>query len=179
MPGYNRNDYEDVDTRLHKFWEAYPNGRIHTELVYQDEKRFIVKAYAYRDYQDEAPSSTGYAEEWVGSSNVNKTSALENGETSAVGRALANFGLSPKGKRPSREEMDKAERQAQDKPAKETMTAEQHAALLDAMIAAPKMGALDQLAKRAAEFDMTDEQRAVLRDAYLESKHNFTEAVDA
>jgi hypothetical protein len=39
---------------------------------------------------------------------VNKTSALENGETSAIGRALANAGYAPKGKRPSREEMSKA-----------------------------------------------------------------------
>jgi len=51
--------------------------------------------------------SAGYAEETVTSRGVNQTSALENCETSAIGRALANAGYAPKGKRPSREEMTK------------------------------------------------------------------------
>jgi hypothetical protein len=57
--------------------------------------------------------STGWAEEIVGNSPVNKTSALENCETSAVGRALANFGFqgkNPSATRPSRNEMEKVER---------------------------------------------------------------------
>ena len=60
---------------------------------------------------DAAPAATGYAHESVTSRGVNLTSALENCETSAIGRALANLGYAPKGKRPSREEMAKANRQ--------------------------------------------------------------------
>jgi hypothetical protein len=54
--------------------------------------------------------ASGYAEEIVGASPVNRTSALENGETSAIGRALANCGFASEGKRPSRSEMEKVER---------------------------------------------------------------------
>lgn len=168
MPAWNPNDYETVDDRLHKFWDAYPTGRIETELVAYSDTQFIVKAYAYRDTDDAAPTSTGYAEERVGSSPVNKTSALENAETSAVGRALANMGLSPKGARPSREEMGKTERTA-----KTTMTAEQHEAMNDAMRAAPDLASLDTLGQGAKRYEMTDLQRGILRDTYVARKREI------
>jgi hypothetical protein len=53
------------------------------------------------------PWTTGLAEETVQGRGVNATSALENCETSAIGRALANAGYATKGKRASREEMSK------------------------------------------------------------------------
>jgi hypothetical protein len=58
--------------------------------------------------------ATGYAEEVRGAGNVNRTSHVENCETSAVGRALANAGMAGTdvNKRPSREEMSKVERTA-------------------------------------------------------------------
>lgn len=56
--------------------------------------------------------ATGYAEETRGAGNVNRTSHVENCETSAIGRALANAGYagSDMTKRPSREEMSKVNR---------------------------------------------------------------------
>ena len=56
--------------------------------------------------------ATGYAEEVRGAGNVNRTSHVENCETSAIGRALANCGMagSDMSKRPSREEMSKVQR---------------------------------------------------------------------
>jgi hypothetical protein len=96
-----------VEVRLEKFIKDYPAFRIATELEVVEATRYIVKAYLFKDASDGVAWATGYAEETVTSRGVNQTSALENCETSAIGRALANAGYAPKGKRPSREEMSK------------------------------------------------------------------------
>jgi hypothetical protein len=101
-------NYETVDERIHKFHATYSEGRILTELIAYSDTQFIVKAMAY---VGDVLRATGLAEERVGSSYINKTSALENCETSAIGRCLANLGLSAKGNRPSDIEMSKADRQ--------------------------------------------------------------------
>jgi hypothetical protein len=127
MAHFNLNDYETVDARIHRFYEKYPNGRIITDLVETrlneigQPVQFIFKAEAYRDLSDPVPSATGYAEEILGSNPVNRTSALENAETSSIGRCLANLSFSPKGARPSQEEMQKAERTKSTAP-KKTLT---------------------------------------------------------
>ena len=115
MPGFNLDDYEPVADRIERFWKDHPTGSILTDLTYHDEKRFIVKATVWvaraldpEKWGDLPPSATGYAEEIIGSTNVNRTSALENCETSAIGRALANLGYAVKN-RASREEMEKVQ----------------------------------------------------------------------
>jgi hypothetical protein len=104
---FNLADYEPVEVRLEKFIKDYPAFRIATELEVVEATRYIVKAYLFKNAEDGVAWATGYAEETVTSRGVNQTSALENCETSAIGRALANAGYAPKGKRPSREEMSK------------------------------------------------------------------------
>ena len=104
---FNLQDYETVEERLIKFWKDHPDGRIDTRLVEASATRFIVQAYIYRTEADQHPWSSGLAEETVQGRGVNATSALENCETSAIGRALASAGYATKGKRPSREEMAK------------------------------------------------------------------------
>ena len=104
---FNLADYEPVEVRLEKFIKDYPDFRISTELEVVETSRYIVKAYLFKTSQDSIAWATGYAEETVSTRGVNQTSALENCETSAIGRALANAGYAPKGKRPSREEMSK------------------------------------------------------------------------
>ena len=104
---FNLADYEPVEVRLEKFIKDYPAFRISTELEVVEAARYIVKAYLFKDASDSVAWATGYAEETVTARGVNQTSALENCETSAIGRALANAGYAPKGKRPSREEMSK------------------------------------------------------------------------
>ena len=104
---FNLADYEPVEVRLEKFIKDYPAFRISTELEVVEATRYIVKAYLFKDSQDSVAWATGYAEETVTTRGVNQTSALENCETSAIGRALAYAGYAPKGKRPSREEMSK------------------------------------------------------------------------
>jgi hypothetical protein len=108
--GFDLSNYEPVEKRIDRFYAEYKSGRIVTELVAHSDQMFIVKAFAYRDAADERPASTGFAEERVGSNPVNRQSALENCETSAIGRCLANLNFAPKGARPSLEEMTKTDR---------------------------------------------------------------------
>ena len=104
---FNLADYETVEERLIKFWKDYPDGRIETELIEATATRFIIKASIFRTEVDIKAWTTGLAYELVTDRGVNSTSALENGETSAIGRALANANYAAKGKRASREEMTK------------------------------------------------------------------------
>lgn len=101
-------DYIEVNVRVEKFYERFPNGRIVTELVSWSEGVVVMKAYAYRDLNDNVPSATGHAYEKEGSTYINKTSALENCETSAVGRALAMLGFEIKKSIASKEEVKNA-----------------------------------------------------------------------
>ena len=118
---FNLEDYETVEERLTKFWKEHEDGRIYTEIIEHTLQRFIVKASIYRTEVDAHPWTTGFAEETVSTRGVNSTSALENCETSAIGRALANANYASKGKRPSRQEMAKVN-QAQPKPFAEKLS---------------------------------------------------------
>ena len=118
---FNLEDYETVEERLAKFWKEHEDGRVFTEIIEHTLQRFIVKASIYRTEVDAYPWTTGFAEETVSTRGVNSTSALENCETSAIGRALANANYASKGKRPSRQEMAKVN-QAQPKPFAEKLS---------------------------------------------------------
>jgi hypothetical protein len=110
---FNLANYETVDERLEKFWKAYPDGRIATEIELISDDRCIVKAYIYKTFLDGVAFATGIAEERSSDRGVNSTSFVENCESSAIGRALHTGGISKHsdGKpRPSREEMAKVER---------------------------------------------------------------------
>jgi len=117
---FDLSQYETVDQRLEKFWAKYPDGVILTELVAYKDDRYIFKASVYKTYADPLPFATGFAEETVSGRGVNATSACENAESSAIGRALHTGGISKhsEGKpRPSAEEMAKVKIKAEaDKP---------------------------------------------------------------
>jgi len=104
---FNLQDYETVESRLEKWWKDYPDGRVATKLEQASDTRYIVSAELYKTEADAKPCATGLASESISDRGVNSTSALENCETSAIGRALANAGYAAKGKRASREEMNK------------------------------------------------------------------------
>jgi hypothetical protein len=108
---FDLSNYETVESRLARFWESHPEGRVRTQMLNYtgDACVFYAELFAYRD--DTNPVSTGWAEEIKTDRGVNATSFVENCETSAIGRACANYVFATQGKRPSREEMQKVERQ--------------------------------------------------------------------
>jgi len=84
-------EYATIASRVGIFRKYFPAYSIITEIVTDDEQRVIIKA-SILDEKDKI-ISTGYAEEIRGQGLINTTSAIENAETSAIGRALAAFGL--------------------------------------------------------------------------------------
>jgi hypothetical protein len=86
-------DYVEVNKRLKAFWELCPEGRIWTDIVSIQDGVCIIKAFVYEDKNDEKPRATGTAYEKENSTFINKTSYIENCETSAIGRALGNAGI--------------------------------------------------------------------------------------
>jgi len=104
-------DYVEVNVRVEKFWEKYPDGRIETEIISWENGVIVMKASIYKNLTDNIPSANGFAYEKEGSTFINKTSALENCETSAVGRALALMGFEIKKSIASKEEVENAKLQ--------------------------------------------------------------------
>lgn len=105
---FDLSQYATVEERLTQFWNDHPDGAIITEIAHREENIIVFKAYIYFERGGDLVS-TGFAEETRDSSPVNKVSMTENAETSSIGRGLANANYAMK-KRPSREEMQKAQR---------------------------------------------------------------------
>ena len=110
--GFDLSNYETVEQRLVRWWSAYPNGRVYTCMMNYTGDACVFYAELYADKDDKVPVATGYAEEVKSDRGVNATSFVENCETSAIGRAIANCPLQApvSGPRPSRNEMQKVER---------------------------------------------------------------------
>jgi hypothetical protein len=111
--GYDLERYAPVARRITLFYERYPAGRIITTLVERDARAVIFRARIYRTAEDTSPAATGWALEREGDGDVNAVACLENTETSAIGRALANLGFTASAERPSREEMVRVARARQ------------------------------------------------------------------
>ena len=162
---FNPADYAEVAERLPLFWKDCPRGRIITELIVDDGTRIVMRAELYADIGDTVPTTTGFAEEVRNSSMVNKTSALENCETSAVGRCLANYQFQGSKKRASLEEMVKVYRQGEQ-------------AVGDAPAAAPRSASLG-----SSSEGPTPKQLAMLRAKNYEgqapsTKREASEIID-
>jgi hypothetical protein len=107
---FNSDQYATVAERIELFYARYPDGRINTELVARNGGEITFKALVYRSAAETLAAATGWASEREGDGDINAVACLENTETSAVGRALANLGFTASTKRPSREEMEKVAR---------------------------------------------------------------------
>jgi hypothetical protein len=148
-------DYITVAERIEKFYERYPEGRIITHIIEHDAERgfILLRAEIYRNADDALPASTGHAYELKSEGYVQRTSYIEVGETSAVGRALAMAGFEVRRGIASREEMEKAAK----------MTRETNATREQAKAPAPPAAAQPASAppEKAAKPDQpaTDEQK--------------------
>lgn len=160
---FDLSAYETVAERLQRALKDHPDLRIITEIVdiardpqTQRPLQYIVRASLF--YGD-VLKAVDFAEEVVGSSHINKTSALENASTSAAGRALSlagYMGTDPNTKkpvRPTRQDMEKADRVTQAPKAPEPQITD--AQLLEATTAislADTAGSLEQLKAIYNEF---------------------------
>lgn len=84
-------EYKTVALRVAEFKEQYPEWSLVTELVSADDETVVMKAMVLDENQ--RVRGTGYAEEKRAASKINRTSAMENAETSAIGRSLAACGF--------------------------------------------------------------------------------------
>lgn len=83
--------YTQVSTRINIFRKYFPTASIETLITYNDDIRVIIQT---KISLNDKVIATGYAEEVRGDGNyINQTSAVENCETSSIGRALSNLGL--------------------------------------------------------------------------------------
>ena len=106
---FNPAEYALVADRITAFYAEHPTGRIITKLISRD-RDVVFRAAVYRSSDDRAPAATGWASEREGTGEINMHACLDNTETSAIVRALANLGFTASLKRPSREEMQKVNR---------------------------------------------------------------------
>ena len=106
------DNYVTVAERIAAFYQTYPSGRICTHILEHNEETgfILIRAEVFRSTDDAQPSATGHAFEVRGDSYVNKTSYIENAETSSVGRALALLGFEVRRGVASREEIEKVAR---------------------------------------------------------------------
>lgn len=112
---FNLDEYTPVSERIKQFWIDHPNGAIHSELVFDDGTRCVIKTTLWRDKNDTQPTTIDYAEELLTDRGVNSTSRIENCATSSQGRSLAAAGYlgADWTKKPSREEMQKVVRRTE------------------------------------------------------------------
>ena len=186
MAKFNLDNYETVEDRLKKYWEENPYGKIETEVVHitDDGSCVTIKASVYihamTDVGDHTLilKTTGIAQETKGQGGfANADAWMENCETSAIGRALANWKYQGSTKpRPSKEEMSKV--QVEKKPVKKPTKQEQAAMekVVDEMVAQPTntTGDVGKQLNQLLEAMIPDEalRQTIKQNAYKELVNN-------
>lgn len=127
-------EYVTVAERVKAFHEMYPNGSIKTELLSTPEaSRIVFRCAVTPDEENATRVFTGYASESIGDGFINKTSAMENAETSAVGRSLGFAGLGVTDSIASVDEITKATNNASGNPGLNRPTDEHRRTIADLM----------------------------------------------
>jgi hypothetical protein len=104
------SDYAPVVERIALFYERFPEGRIISTLISKTDVEIVFRSDIFRTSTDDRVAATGWAAEQIGDGEINTVACLENTETSAIGRALANLGFTGSRFRASYEEMVKVAR---------------------------------------------------------------------
>lgn len=180
MAKFNLDNYETVEDRLKKFWKENPDARINTEIAHitEDGTCVTIRAEVFKQEEDARPVATGIAQETKGQGGfANADAWMENCETSAIGRALANWKYQGSDKaRPSREEMSKV--QVEKKPVKKPTKQEQKAMdkVVDEMVAEPTntTGDVGKQLNQLLEAMIPDEalRQTIKQNAYKELVNN-------
>ena len=182
MAKFNLDNYETVEDRLKKYWEDNPQGRICTDVVHitDDGTCVTIKAEIFVWQEDVGLYcvATGIAQETKGQGGfANADAWMENCETSAIGRALANWKYQGSTKpRPSREEMSKV--QVEKKPVKKTTKQEQAAMdkVVEEMVVEPTntTGDVGKQLNQLLAAMITDEslRQTIKQNAYKELTDN-------
>ena len=180
MAKFNLDNYETVEDRLKVFWKDNPNARINTEIAHitEDGTCVTIRAEVFKQEEDARPVATGIAQETKGQGGfANADAWMENCETSAIGRALANWKYQGSTKpRPSREEMSKV--QVEKKPVKKPTKQEEAAMekVVDEMVAEPTntTGDVGKQLNQLLEAMIPDEslRQTIKQNAYKELVNN-------
>ena len=179
-------DYVEVADRIRAWYEAYPNGRIVTEIVQITDKVVVVKASAYRgETPDEQPAGVGHSSMNIpGSTPYTRGSELENTETSAAGRALVMAGLPSKkvasgdeiraksgGAAPKADPLVAAAKNIFD-----DVEIKESPVVLDwlsAIDGANDAAELQRVGQEIASLDLSDNERGVLQSAWKNKRAKF------
>tara|TARA_R100000781_G_scaffold64174_1_gene40583 strand:- start:1156 stop:1815 length:660 start_codon:yes stop_codon:yes gene_type:complete len=164
-------NYVEVNERIKYFRENYKGWSLISELIDLTENRCVIKA-SITDEKDKV-IATGIAYEVMGSSYINKTSFIENCETSAWGRALGNLGIGIDTSIASAFEVNNAIIQQETKPkTKEKLNDSKY----QAMIVALGNGKVDVVKERMNNYKLTKKQKENLNKLIKENIKEINEA---
>ena len=155
--------YVEVNERLKYFRSNYPNHSLTSQITHIDSEMVVVKSDIINE--NGKVLATGHAHEEKSASFINKTSYVENCETSAWGRALANFGIGIDESVASANEVDIAIKKQNSKSSKKKVTVD----IYQAMLKSIKEGNKDLVTEHMNKYDMTKAQKDGITKAINES----------
>ena len=152
-------EYVEVNERIKHFRSNYKDWALSTTILELDNNRCVIQATVFNE--NDRIISTGIAYEVEGSSFINKTSFIENCETSAIGRALGNLGIGIDTSVASYEEVANAIKQQSVPKTKEALTEDKFNAMLKAL----NDGKIDLVKSKIDNYTLLPHQETALKAA--------------
>ena len=152
-------EYVEVNERIKHFRSNYKDWALSTTILELDNNRCVIQATVFNE--NDRIISTGIAYEVEGSSFINKTSFIENCETSAIGRALGNLGIGIDTSVASYEEVANAIKQQNTPKTKEALTEDKFNAMLKAL----NDGKIDLVKSKIDNYTLLPHQETALKAA--------------